>query len=91
MTPHPDDMFTPAALRTILENGGRVWVSIGPQSKPDVPLTEDDLTCSECGSPFDPPKDSPVSFLARNKVLNDGVCVECDPPDNPLFEIPPGR
>lgn len=83
-----DDIFTPAGLACALHCGVTVSVSVGSATR-DVRLTDDNLTCRDCGKPFDVPADSPASFLARKMVLTDGVCVRCDPPDNPVCESLP--
>lgn len=87
-----DRMFSPAGLAVFLTTpteGSRRWgtgpsihVSVGQRG---VVVDSDDLTCSDCSGPVDPPTGRPARFLALNKALNSGEtrCLACmdDRPD----------
>ena len=78
-------MFTPDGLAYYL-NAAKVYEDDG--DRPSVPVTfggthtvevtVDDLTCPECGEGHDPVEDAAARWLAANKVLNGGLCAECD-------------
>jgi hypothetical protein len=79
MTVDIDDMFTPAGAAVALSHGCELAVHLGDDVTPSLYLTKDDLSCRVCDGTFDTPSTNVLSFIACNKVVNDGLCRRCDP------------
>lgn len=84
-----DDVFSPGGLAVFLTStageplGSGVWnhpprvpVFVEARIEP-IYVTADDLRCRDCGTGFDVPSSKPVTWLAANRVLNDGLCGDC--------------